>query len=141
MEVNNRHSPLIARDEVKKQVRNVGYLGYILNLRNILKKENNFIFAMGFKKSEFSCRFLGFSSGVHPVGVVLHFTSLQLQVVYGTLLYILLCLPQRTSYFSYYKRILLVYYNPQSSSILQYFPTTSARATTRLFDLSHEKDL
>ena len=67
---------MVARDELKKIVRNVGYLGYILNLRNILKKENDFIFAMGFKKSEFSYRFLGFSYIGYLLGRLSRFASL-----------------------------------------------------------------
>lgn len=73
--LNNRHSPRGYWDEVKKYVRNVGYLGYILNLRNFFKKENNFFFAMGFKKSEFPYRFFGFSLAGTLLYIVLGFTS------------------------------------------------------------------
>ena len=88
--LNNRHSPLVARDELKKYVRNVWYLGYILNLRNFFKKENNFFFAMGFKNSEFPYRIFDFSYIGTFLQDYLHFASLWLLLMHGTMLCTLL---------------------------------------------------
>ena len=89
-----RRTSMVARDEVKKQARNVGYLGYIQVWRDESLQENAYIFDTGGSISENSYRVFGFSWSGAYLQDDLHFTSLCLLFMYGTMPYIVLCLPQ-----------------------------------------------
>lgn len=83
---NFRHKACGCWDEVKKYIRNVGYLGYIQDLRDDSLQESDFIFDTGVLISEFSCRFFGFSYIAYLLGSLSSFTSLCLRFMFGILL-------------------------------------------------------
>ena len=74
--LNNRHSPRGYWDEVKKYVRNVGYLGYIYVSRDESQKENAYNFDTGGSISENSFKVFGFSWSGSDLEDDLHFASL-----------------------------------------------------------------
>ena len=74
---------MIARDEVKKIVRNVRYLGYIQDLRDDSLQESDYNFDTGGSISEFSYRIFRFLWDSTSLQDDLHFASLQLQFMYG----------------------------------------------------------
>ena len=94
---NFRHKARGYWDEVKKYVRNVGYLGYIQVWRDESQQENAFIFDTGVLISEISYRVFGFSLAGTLIYIVLRFASLQLQLMHTTMLYTLLIFVGQTS--------------------------------------------
>ena len=79
-----------------KHVRNVWSLGYIQVWRDEPKQENGYKFDTGVPISEIPYRIFRFLWDGTFLEDVLHFTSLQLQLMHGTMLYTLIIFVGRT---------------------------------------------